>query len=100
MRSKFALGCARSNFFGRQGLTLSADRGKSKSRVSWVLLSFYAEWRVRSGVVPVLHEDHESPPERLLQAVWQNQRLLRDRLSTLDGRPVRVLHPGFRRDRK
>ena len=58
--------------------------------------SFYAQWRVRCGVVPVLREDHESPPERLLQAIWQHQRLLRDQLKTLDGQPVRILHPGFR----
>jgi hypothetical protein len=31
-----------------------------------------------------------------LQAIWQNQRLLRDQLTTLDGAPARVLHPGFR----
>src|SRR5262245_24198908 len=37
----------------------------------------------------------DSPPERLLQAIWQHQRLLRDRLETIDGRTVRVLHPGF-----
>lgn len=44
-----------------------------------------------------LREDAESPPpEQLLQAVWQHQRLLRDKLQTLDGQPVRVLHPGFR----
>jgi len=57
--------------------------------------NLYAEWRVRSGVASVLREDVDSPPERLLQAVWQNKRLLRDRLQTLDGQPVRVLHPGF-----
>src|SRR5262245_27677692 len=57
--------------------------------------SFYAEWRVRSGVVPLLREDLDSPPERLLQAVWQHQRLLRDQLKTTEGQPVRVLHPGF-----
>jgi hypothetical protein len=57
---------------------------------------FYAQWRIRCGAVPVLREDQESPPERLLQAVWQQQRLRRDSLRTLDGRPVRVLHPGFR----
>ncbi|MEO5802747.1 MAG: DUF2851 family protein [Verrucomicrobiota bacterium] len=34
-------------------------------------------------------------PERLLQNVWHHQRLLRDQLRTLDGKPVRVLHPGF-----
>ncbi len=57
---------------------------------------FYADWRVRCGAVSVLREDRESPPERLLQAVWQNQRLLRDQLATLDGQAVRILHPGFR----
>jgi len=61
-----------------------------------VLGSFYAQWRVRCGVVPVLREDRDSPPERLLQAVWQHQRLLRAQLKTLDDQPVRVLHPGFR----
>jgi hypothetical protein len=35
------------------------------------------------------------PPERLLQAVWFHQRLHRDALRLTDGRPVRVLHPGF-----
>jgi hypothetical protein len=57
--------------------------------------NFYAHWRVQSGVVPFLHEDTVSPPERLLQAIWQHQRLLRDQLHTLDGIPVRILHPGF-----
>jgi hypothetical protein len=57
--------------------------------------SFYAQARVRCGVVPVLHEDDDSPPERLLQSIWGHQRLLRDQLKTLDGQPVRVLHPGF-----
>ncbi len=61
-----------------------------------ILDSFYAQWRLRCGVVPVLHEDNESPPERLLQTIWQHQRLLRDQLKTLDGQPVRILHPGFR----
>lgn len=57
--------------------------------------SFYADWRVQCGVVSILREDQDSPPERLLQAIWQHQRVLRDRLRTLDGRTVRVLHPGF-----
>ncbi len=57
--------------------------------------SFYAQWRVRNGLAPLLREDPESPPERLLQAVWLHQRLLRDHLTTLDGQTLRVLHPGF-----
>src|SRR6201999_3574310 len=34
-------------------------------------------------------------PETLLQAVWQHQRLRREQLTALDGRKVRILHPGF-----
>jgi hypothetical protein len=58
--------------------------------------NFYAQFRTRCGAVPVLREDAESPPECLLQAIWQHQRLLRDQLKTSDGQPVSVLHPGFR----
>ncbi len=58
--------------------------------------NFYAQARVRCGVAPVLRDDDDSPPERLLQAIWQHQRLRRDQLQTLDGQPVRILHPGFR----
>ncbi|HEY3763241.1 MAG TPA: DUF2851 family protein [Verrucomicrobiae bacterium] len=39
--------------------------------------------------------DENFPTERLLQAVWQHQRLRRDGLKTNDGRSVRILHPGF-----
>ena len=46
--------------------------------------NFYARWRVESGLVPAWREGEAFPPERLLQAVWQHQRLLRDRLRTLD----------------
>ena len=57
--------------------------------------NIYAEWRERSGLVPRLREDSAIPPERLLQLVWFHQRLLRDKLVALDGRALRVLHPGF-----
>ena len=57
--------------------------------------SFYADWRRQCGAVPALREGSAPPPEQLLQTIWQQQRLRRDRLSTLDGRPVRILHPGF-----
>src|SRR5580765_6956999 len=67
----------------------------SHGAMSGDLDSFYAQWRVRSGVVPLLREDTDSPPERLLQAVWQHQRIVREKLTTIDGQPVRVLHPGF-----
>jgi uncharacterized protein DUF2851 len=59
-------------------------------------LNFYVEWRVRHHLTPVFHETPETaPPERLLQAIWHHQRLRRDQLKLLDGRAVRVLHPGF-----
>jgi hypothetical protein len=73
----------------------SPGRPEKLGPVFPALASFYAQWRARNGVVPVLREDGDSPPERLLQAVWQHQRLLRDRTITFDGRTVRVLHPGF-----
>ena len=57
--------------------------------------SFYARWRQQCGLAPALHEITEPPPERLLQAIWQQQRLRRDHLRALDGRAVRILHPGF-----
>jgi hypothetical protein len=37
----------------------------------------------------------EPPPERWLQQLWRHQRIRRGELKALDGRPVRVLHPGF-----
>mgnify|MGYP001589476754 FL=1 len=43
----------------------------------------------------MLREGADAPPEKLLQAIWQHQRLRRDQLRTLDGQSVRVLHPGF-----
>ncbi|MGC3960255.1 MAG: DUF2851 family protein [Verrucomicrobiota bacterium] len=55
----------------------------------------YAHWRARHGWGATLHESPDAPPEKLLQAIWQQQRLHRDQLKTLDGQPVRVLHPGF-----
>src|ERR1041385_391490 len=77
-------------------LTLQIPRRKSNGKHNPVNRNFYAEWRLRSGVVAILREDRESPPEALLQAIWQHQRLKRDELATIDGRPVRILHPGFR----
>ena len=42
-----------------------------------------------------MHDANGMPAERLLQAIWQHQRLHRDRLKTADGKTVRILHPGF-----
>lgn len=57
---------------------------------------FYEEWRERAHARPSFREDRgEAPPEKLLQQIWFHQRLLRDELRTLDGRRLRVVHPGF-----
>ena len=56
----------------------------------------YAKWRAQQEARSLLRErDSPHPPEKLLQSVWHHQRLRRDELRTVDGRPVRVLHPGF-----
>ena len=57
--------------------------------------NFYARWREHSRNVGALREENGWPSERLLQAVWQHQRLRRDQLQTADGRSLRVFHPGF-----
>jgi hypothetical protein len=76
-------------------LTLRIVRLKPMS-VPGVPAGFYAEWRAQNSARLLLREpDSPHPPERLLQSVWHHQRLLRDRLQTVDGHPVRVLHPGF-----
>jgi len=79
-----------------RGLTLHPQRRKSNAKVPPVQASFYAQWRVRCGVIPVLRDNRDSPPERLLQTIWQHQRLVREQLKTLDDEPVQILHPGFR----
>lgn len=55
---------------------------------------FYARWRLSVRPTPVLHEGG-APPEYRLQQIWRHQRLRRADLKTLEGRPIRVLHPGF-----
>lgn len=57
--------------------------------------NFYAAWRENCRALNTLHDDGSVPPEKLLQAVWQHQRLRRDQLKTADGKPLRVFHPGF-----
>jgi len=83
----------RSNFVQR------LDFVKPEAQKQWRMFpqaeNFYAGWRLHCSAANVLHDESGSPPERLLQAVWQHQRLRRDRLRTADERVVRVLHPGF-----
>jgi hypothetical protein len=76
------------------GLDFAARRPKN-SGVTFSAENFYAAWRENDRAVNPLREHGAVPPEKLLQAAWQHQRLRRDRLQTGDGRPVRVLHPGF-----
>jgi hypothetical protein len=58
--------------------------------------TLYGHWRAQSGLGLALHDDPEHPPEAVLQMIWQHQRLDRNKLISVDGQPVRVLHPGFR----
>ena len=66
--------------------------------------NFYAVWRERCRAVSLLQDAAGVPPEKLLQAIWLHQRLHRDQLKTVDGRPVRVLEstrltaPGSEKD--
>jgi hypothetical protein len=65
--------------------------------VASVFDNFYSQWRTRTVSAAALQDNAGSPPpEFLLQAIWQQQRLVRDQLFTLDGQTVRVLHPGFK----
>lgn len=59
--------------------------------------SFYARRRASVARAAAFFERGapDGPSERLLQSIWHHQRLRRDQLKTVDGRPVRVLHPGF-----
>jgi Protein of unknown function (DUF2851) len=56
--------------------------------------NFYAQWRSEFVAADFLH-DENFPPERLLQAIWQHQRLRRDELKTAGGKSVHIFHPGF-----
>src|SRR5690242_11126168 len=71
-------------------LTLSG-RARKKFAVPRFPDNFYARWRKRSLADPVLRENDESfPSEHLLQIIWQQQRLLRHQLMTLDGQTARI----------
>ncbi len=76
-------------------LDFARGSAQKQSCVTQLAKSFYADWRTRHGRMAVFQDAADPPPERLLQAIWQHQRLRRDQLRTLDGQSVRVLHPGF-----
>ena len=54
----------------------------------------YAVWRERALEECSVRDGDEPVPERALQVIWHHQRL-REPLRLIDGRRVRVLHPGF-----
>jgi hypothetical protein len=56
--------------------------------------TLYAKWR-KQAQPPVFREGSSAPPEQLLQAIWQHQRIRRSDLRATDGRRVTILHPGF-----
>lgn len=76
-------------------MTLRNRPRKSNGKVFSALANSYAQLRLQCGAASVLREERDTPPERLLQAVWAHQRVVRDQLKTLDGKTLRVLHPGF-----
>ena len=57
---------------------------------------FYLRWRpAPTAPTAAVADGPDRLPERWLQQIWRHQRLRRDELRGLDGRPIRVLHPGF-----
>jgi hypothetical protein len=76
-------------------LTLRHHRRKSNFKMPPLSRNFYACWRARAGPVNALRDENDLPAERLLQAAWLHQRLRRDRLTTTDGKTVRIFHPGY-----
>ena len=55
----------------------------------------YSQWRADHQVAVLRDDPASTPPEQLLQAIWQHQRLRRTDLRATDGQSIRVLHPGF-----
>ncbi len=77
-------------------MTLRSQILKSNGKVSATTPHLYADWRLRAAASLILREEgREPPPERLLQAIWFHQRILRETLATVDGRRLCILHPGF-----
>jgi hypothetical protein len=84
----------RSNFLAGN-LTLQNAPRKSNVKVLRHSINFYTQWRAQFGSSNVLRDENGLPSERLLQAIWQHQRLRRDQLKTADRKVIRVFHPGF-----
>ena len=71
-----------------------AVKSQKPFRVTPFLENFYARWRAQSVAANFLR-DEQFPTERLLQGVWQHQRLKRGELKTADGKAIHIFHPGF-----
>ena len=76
------------------GLTLREATGQTCCAVSPRKSQFYWQWRCDQHPLATLR-DRDEPPEQLVQNVWHHQRIRREELRLLDGRILRVLHPGF-----
>lgn len=77
-------------------MTYQTPHRKSNGKVHPSPPDGYERWRVPPHA-PALQDagPAAAPPETLLQRIWAHQRLRRETLATLDGRPLTVLHPGF-----
>jgi hypothetical protein len=73
---------------------ISFPKFQKQRRLAQFSENFYAQWRARVCGKDCLR-DERFPPERLVQAIWQHQRLRRAELRTIEGQGVRVFHPGF-----
>lgn len=75
-------------------MTLQNATVQSSCAVFPRTVQFYWQWRSSQHPLATLREG-AIPPEQLVQNIWHHQRLRRDDLRLLDGRTLRVLHPGF-----
>jgi len=84
----------RSNFPLTIEVDISCPKFQKQLRLAQFSENLYAQWRARICAKDCLR-DERFPPERLVQAIWQHQRLRRDELKTITSESVRVFHPGF-----
>ncbi len=80
------------------GAAIGVDFGRAKFQKQRGLSEpteiFYARRRAPICAKNFLR-DAQVPAERLVQAIWQHQRLRRGELKTISGQSVCVFHPGF-----
>jgi hypothetical protein len=77
-----------------QSLDFASAKKQKQLQVTSFSENFYSQWRAQAVSASFLR-DEDFPTERLLQAIWQHQRLKRGELKTAGGKIVRVFHPGF-----